>query len=161
MEYVNLLWTVSGGCRASFEMGSSLFSTKISFSFNNIWICVCSLLKVSVLLELSTFLLPISEVLDRKYFKSYHNLHINNGGVIFMAIRIIGGTVHWCRRTHFCMLSLISEKWKTWSVNIKSIAFLDEMLTVLNPPKIRSLMFEDLANQANQVLICKYSSSRQ
>ena len=48
---------------------------------------------MSVLLQLSTFLLPISEVLDRKYFKSYHNLHINNGGVIFMAIRIIGATV--------------------------------------------------------------------
>ena len=35
------------------------------------------------LLQLSTFLLPISEVLDRKYFKSYHNLQSNNGGVIF------------------------------------------------------------------------------
>ena len=82
------------GCRVSFEMGSSLFSTKISFSFINIRICVCPLLKVSVLLQLSTFLLPISEVLHRKYLKSYHNLHINNGGVIFMTIRIIGGTVH-------------------------------------------------------------------
>ena len=38
--------------------------------------------------------MPTSEVLDRKYFKSYHDLHIDNGGVIFMAIRIIGGTVH-------------------------------------------------------------------
>ena len=47
-----------------------------------------------VLLQLSKFLLPISEVLDRKYFKSYHKLHVNNGGVIFMVIRIIGGTVH-------------------------------------------------------------------
>ena len=67
--------------RASFEMGSSLFSTKISFSFTNTRICVCPLLKVSVLFQLSTFLLPISEVLDRKYFKSYHNLHtcINDG----------------------------------------------------------------------------------
>ena len=26
--------------------------------------------------------------------KSYHNLHISNGGVIFMAIKIIGGMVH-------------------------------------------------------------------
>ena len=71
------------GCRASFEMGSSLFSTKISFSFINIRICVCPLLKESALLQLSTCLLPIAEVLDRKYFKSYHNLHINNGGIIF------------------------------------------------------------------------------
>ena len=70
-------------------MGSSLFSTKISFSFINIRICVCPLLRVSVQLNL-----PISEVLDRKYFISYRNLRINNGGVIFMAIRIIGGTVH-------------------------------------------------------------------
>ena len=82
------------GCRASFEMGSSLFSKKIPFSFTNIRICVCPFLKVSVLLQLSTFLLPMSEVLGRKYFKSYHNLHIDNGGVIFMAIRIIGGTVY-------------------------------------------------------------------
>ena len=123
------------GCRAAFEMVSSLFSTKISFSFINIRICVCPLRKVSVLLQLSTFLLPITEVLDGKYYKSCHNLHINNGGVIFMAIRIIGRTVHWCRRTHFCMLSLISEKGKTRNINMKSIAFLDEMLTVLNPPK--------------------------
>ena len=81
------------GCRAPFEMRGSLFSTKISFSFINIRICVCPLLKVSVLLQLSTFLLPISKVLDRNYFKSYHNLH-NNGGVIFMGIRITGGTAH-------------------------------------------------------------------
>ena len=32
------------GYRAYFEMGSSLFSTKISFSFNNIRICVGPLL---------------------------------------------------------------------------------------------------------------------
>ena len=82
------------GRRVSFEMGSLLFSKKISYSFINIRICVCPLLKMSVLLQLSTFLLPISEVLARLYFNSYQNLHINNGGVIFMAIRIIGGTVH-------------------------------------------------------------------
>ena len=81
------------GCRASFEMRSLLFLTKISFSFIDIRICVCPLLKVSVLLQLSTFLLPI-EVSDQKYLKSDHNLHINNDGVIFMAIRIIGGTLH-------------------------------------------------------------------
>ena len=49
---------------------------------NCIRICVCPSIKVLVLLQLSTFLLPISEVLDRKYFKSYNYLHINNGGVI-------------------------------------------------------------------------------
>ena len=29
-----------------------------------------------------------------KVFQILINLHIDNGGVIFMAIRIIGGTVH-------------------------------------------------------------------
>ena len=66
---------------------SALMKALISFSFINIRICICPLLKVSVLLQLSTFLLPISEVLDRKYFNSYYNLQINNGGVIFMDIR--------------------------------------------------------------------------
>ena len=109
IECVNLLWTMPEQCRASFEMGSSSFSTKISFSFINIKICICPLLKVLVLLQLSTFLLPISEVFDRKYFKSYHNLHINNGGVIFMVSELskvqcidVGGHIsvcyHWYRR---------------------------------------------------------------
>ena len=127
-ECFNLIWTVPEGGRASFEIGSSLFSTKISFSFIYIRICIYLLLKLSVLLQFSTF---HQKCQIRKHFETYHNLQINYGGVSFMAIRVIGGTVHWCRRTEFCMLSLISEKGKY----IKSIAFLDELLTVLNPPK--------------------------
>ena len=150
MKCVNLLWTVPEGRRVSFEMGSLLFSTKISYSFINIRICVCPLLKMSVLLQLSTFLLPISEVLDRLYFKSYQNLHINNGGVIFMAIRIIGGTVHWCRRTHFGILSLISEKGKNLEREYKVYRILRWNVNCFKPSKTRSL-FANIHHQDNSL----------
>ena len=63
------------GLKAFFEMGSTSFSTKISYSFVYIRICTYDVLhKLSVLLQFSTFLLPISKMSDSKVFQNLPKL---------------------------------------------------------------------------------------